>query len=626
MLSDSLNLPGCKRARAVPGWLPVLCLLIPCSLVSAWAAEAERVVHQLSFPELHQQYVRIISRFPVHSPDTELVMANWNPGSYLIRDFAGELDRLDVRDQSGAPLPWRKVRKNAWAIDAGEAEFIDVEYSVHGGRLSVNTSWVSPDFVLLNPASILLYSEPTRSLLQHVAIDVPSGMGQVQTALRPADPQAGWQAQDFDELVDSPVVISADEPVRFRQDGHDYRLLNVGNDALWDSEQAAADIQAMVGATNRFWGDVPLERAYWFMNFLVEKSGGLEHDHGTVMMASRWQMRQRDDYIKWLSLAAHEYFHVWNVRTMRPAAIETYDYETEQYSGALWLAEGVSSYYDNLILSRARRVSPDEYFKRLALDLHRLELTPGRHFISLEAASRDAWIRHYQPDANSINSTVSYYTKGAVVAFVLDTRIRARSGGRNSLDDVMREMYARWGGRGYPDGAFRRAVEAIAGTETRAWLEPLISTPADPDIDAALDHFGLVLNRHPEQAAAAAAGIPVSAGFGVNWDRDSERLVIGAVVSGMAGARVGLLPGDELLAINGERVLKDNFDDRMQRLRPGEQVELLLSRQQQIKRLTLTLDVARPTRYEIMVQPDINRRHLRRLEDWLGQDLQFEKG
>jgi predicted metalloprotease with PDZ domain len=304
-------------------------------------------------------------------------------------------------------------------------------------------------------------------------------------------------------------------------------------------------------------------------------------------------------------------------------ALARYEYGHEQYSESLWLVEGLTSYYDNLLLSRAKRVRPAEYFKRLALDLHALETTPGAARISLREASYDAWIRHYRPDANSVNSTISYYTKGAVLGLVLDTRLRRDSNDRLSLDDVMRAMYQRWRGQPYPDDAFLDLVGELGGEGVRAWLEQLLGTPLALDIDEALAWYGLVLDRHPINNAAREAGKALLSGFGVTWEADKPSLVIATVIDGSSGAGAGLLPGDELLAISGERVTPQTIEDRMLRLRPGEQVELLLARRGRITRVSLPLEEARPATYEIRVQPDFGRRELRRLESWLGQPLEL---
>ena len=606
---------------------PALGLLLAWLLAPALAAEtgdAPEVTHEVRFPELNQQYIQVRSSFPTAGATEVVQMATWTPGSYLIREFSAKVDGIRFTDETGTELAFSKITKNHWQVSLRAGAGLVAEYRVHAGELSVNTSWASAEFVLINGASVFLYTESGRGLPQRVTVHPPAGFSQVLAPL--PGPGAGeFVAGDFDELIDSPVMVTDETVHRFSSDGHEYRLVNVGAGSLWDGAQAAADLQAMVGATNAFWGSVPFQRPFWFFNVLAERGGGLEHDHSTVIMGSRWQMRQREDYVKWLSLAAHEYFHAWNVRRLRPRALARYDYDLEQYSSALWLVEGISSYYDNLLLSRARLVKPDEYFKRLALDLHALEMTPGRERISLRQASLDAWIRHYRPVANSVNSTISYYTKGAVLGFVLDTRLRQTSRDRVSLDDVMRHMYRQWGEQAYPDGAFLEAVAELGGQQVQDWLRPRLDTPAELDIDQALDWYGLLLNRHPVNNAAREKGEPPMAGFGVTWRAGAPGLVIESVVSGTSGSAAGLLPEDELLAISGERITPETLDDRLLRLRPGEDVELLIARRGRIIELPLRLEESRPATYEILVQTGFGGRQLRRMEAWLGQSLKLDR-
>ncbi|NNE06587.1 MAG: M61 family metallopeptidase [Xanthomonadales bacterium] len=599
-------------------------LFIFAALASPWSHVFAEVTHEVSFPDLKQQYIHVRSEFPAGGLTATLRMANWNPGSYLIRDFAANVDRISFRSENGDPLEFSKSSKNSWQINLAGATRVLAEYDVHAGDLSVNTSWASSDYVLLNASSVFLFSDVSRNDPQRVEVQAPTTLEHVYSSMSQSGNGNVFNAASFDELVDSPIIIT-DAPVRrFAAQSGNYALVNVGATGLWDENQTLADIQAIVNATNRLWGTVPFERPFWFFNFLVERGGGLEHDHSTVIMGSRWQMLKREDYIKWLSLAAHEYFHAWNIRRMRPASLADYDLDNEQYSSALWLAEGITSYYDNLLLSRAGLVGPDEYFKRLAIDIHALELTPGREMISLEQASRDAWIRHYQPDANSINSTISYYTKGAVLGLVLDAKIREASNNELSLDDVMRAMFTRWGETPYPDDAFANMVAEIAGEAVKNWLVTALGPPSPLGIDEALAYYGLVLERQPVNNAARLAGQPLVSGIGVNWDTELPGLVIKNVIRDMAGAEAGLLPGDELLAINGERVKDDDYDDRMMRLQPGTEVSLTISRRGLLQDMPITLQEARPATYEIRFLPEFDREFLRRLESWLGQALQLD--
>ena len=605
----------------------ILCVILLGSVLfctsSVEAQDNQEVVHHISFPELNQQYVHVRSEFPVSGDSVTLNMANWNPGSYLIRDFSADIERLHIRDIAGTGLDFVQNSKSSWQVPLQGQTRLVVEYDVHAGELSVNTSWVSQEYILLNHSSIFLYTQTSRKQAHRLVVEAPGAPRKVMTTMASSGPGNEYLASSFDELVDSPLVI-ADSPVfQFMLGKQGYQLVNVGAGELWDGPGSARDLEAVVRASNEFWGVTPFERDYWFFNFLVEHGGGLEHDHGTVIMGSRWQMRDREDYIKWLSLAAHEYFHAWNVRRMRPLGLAEYELDREQYTGSLWLAEGLTSYYDNLLLSRAKLVNPEEYLKRLAEDLHALEMTPGRQRISLQQASRDSWVKHYKRDSNSINSTISYYTKGAVLGLVLDSKLRETSGDKSSLDDVMRLMYQRWADRQYPENAFAEAVQAIGGPQLRDWFEPLLTTPAELDVDQALAWYGLQLNRNPENDAAKEKGEPVPSGFGVNWDKDKPGLVIDSVVRGMSGSAAGLQPADELIAINGERITASNVDDRLKRLQPGMVVELQIFRREQLQNLSLTLEEARPLKYEIKAIPDFGKRELRHLEAWLGQPLEI---
>lgn len=609
-----------SRLRANTALISLFLLL----LAQALYAQQPQVLHGVRFPDLKQQYIAVRSEFPVQGASTTLHMPAWIPGSYLIRDFAANVENMRFSDVQRNAREFSKTGKDSWQVDTDGLERLVAEYRVYAGELSVNTSWASPEFVVLNPASVFLYSESSRLQQQRLGIEKPPGFSDVLSAMERAE-QGEFVARDFDELIDSPVIIANAQVEEFNVTTQQYRLVNVAATEFWDSEQSARDVQAIVSATNKFWGELPFDRPYWFFNILAERGGGLEHDHSTLMMGHRWQMRNRDDYVKWLSLVAHEYFHAWNVRRLRPGTLQHYDLQQEQYSEQLWLVEGITSYYDNLLLSRAQLVEPDEYFKRLALDLHVLELTPGRERISLRRASHDAWIRHYKPGANSVNNTISYYTKGAVLGFVLDARLRSQSDNRFSLDRVMREFWKRWKDGAYPDGAFAQLVGELAGRDTQDWLEPLLDQSGSLDIDQALAWYGLVLNRHPVNNAARETGEPLEAGMGINWEADVPSLVVSSVVHDMGASRAGVLPGDELLAISGERVTRDTIEDRMSRLQPGLEVQLLLARRGRIMELPVVLDEARPATYEIMLDGDFGKRHLRRLESWLGQELVFNR-
>ncbi len=606
----------------------LLLAFVLCLPVVAAKAQTLQADYLLRFPNRQNQYVDVSLRLPVDAADVELIMPSWTPGSYLIRDYAAQLERLQVQGAEGKTLGVKKISKNRWRVScAGERE-IRVSYSIWAGELGVNTSWVEANFALLNGAGIFLFSPASRNWPQSVSLELPKEWKRVYTSLPQVTEGQQYIAHDYDELVDSPVLLGNAPEYRFTVADQDYVLVNQGEGRLWDGPQSAKDVASIVSAVQTFWQINPLERPYLFLNVIAQGSGGLEHDFSTVLLADAWQMRYRDEYVRWLALVTHEFFHAWNVRRMRPEALNQYDYEHEVYTHELWLAEGLTSYYDNLLLLRSGLITVEEYFTLLASEIHNYETTPGRQVRSAELASFDTWIKHYKPDANTINSVVSYYRKGSLIGFVADMAIRRETREKASLDTLMREMYRQYGPqakekRGYPPGAFEALLESLAGSKVRQQIAALLASTRDPEIDEALQWYGLKLDRTPSRTAAVDAGRPAPVDFGVLWDPQSPELVAEAVLKGSTGAQAGILPEDELLAIDGFRVTRDTLPDRMLHLAPGEMADLLLVRHGQVMTLPVAVQDAVPDKYQILIQPDIDRHQKERMSSWLGVKLKF---
>jgi len=578
------------------------------------------VEHTVSFQRDKEQLILVRSEFPVSKPVTELIMPNWTPGSYLIRDYAANVNRISATSADGASLSLQKVSKDRWQVDTGQTDTLVVSYEVFTPEINVSTSWVSRDFSLINGTSVFLYTQQSRNLPQLLHIENDAERGRAFTAMGFTPDGGSFRAENYDELVDNPVAVAEAPAYRFSHDAQDYVLLNVGENKFWDGARAADDVQKIVAETQSFWGINPLEKPYWFMNFIVESNGGLEHDHSTVIMTGRRQMRDRNDYIHWLGVVAHEFFHVWNVRNMRPIELARYDYQHEQYTSELWLAEGLTSYYDNLLLSRAGLITPNEYMELLARDIHRLETTPGRLLRPVTEASVNAWIRHYQPNSNLLNSTISYYTKGAVIGFVLDAYLRKSSKGRHDLDEVMRKMYGLYASNPYRGDAFEKVVTDIGGAEAGALLHSLLNTTADPDVDTALDWYGLMLNRGKILETEDPDEKPLRSDLGVLWEKDEPTLVVNTVLDGGSGSAAGLIAGDEVLAIGEERATKDRLESLMASFSPGEETVLIISRRDRIISLNITLGAAVPDHFEIVLKPDFKKRDITHLQSLLGQE------
>ena len=427
----------------------------------------EPLVYTLRFPSPRTHYVEVEAVVPTDGREQiEMMLAVWTPGSYLVREYARHLEQVEASSRDGVLLPVEKTRKNRWRIECGRAASLVVRYRVYGREMTVRTNFIGEEFALLNgaPTFLTLADGPERP--HEVRIEMPACWRESLTQLPPAGSAPHhYRAADFDALVDAPIVLGNPAVYAFDVDGVRHVLANVGEGGIWDGPRSARDLEAIVREQIAFWGQAPYDR-YVFLNLITDASGGLEHLGSTVLMTTRWKSRTRKGYLEWLGLASHEFFHAWNVKRLRPVALGPFQYEAENHTRSLWVAEGITTYYGDLEVHRAGLSSVREYPRTAFSEIDDLQSSPGRLVQTLSQASFDASIKHYRPDENSPNAAASYYTKGALVAFLLDMEIRRASGGARTLDVVMRDALG--GTRGHT--ATRTTNSAPSSTK---WLVPI---------------------------------------------------------------------------------------------------------------------------------------------------------
>src|SRR5712691_1715518 len=517
--------------------------------------------YTLRFPAPQTHYVEVTAAVPTgRRADVELMMAVWTPGSYLVREYARNVESVTATGPDGRALDVDKSKKNHWRIATGGAPAITVKYRVYCREMSVRTNWVETDFALLNGAPTFITLADLSPRPHEVIINPASGWKRSITAL----PAMGggdhrYRAPDYDTLVDSPIVIGNPAVHDFEVDGKKHSLVNVGESGVFDGARAAKDLEAIVKEDRRLWGFLPYDR-YIFFNMITESGGGLEHKNSTVLMTNRWSTRTRRAYLAWLQLASHEYFHAWNIKRLRPAELGPFDYENENTTRSLWIAEGFTDYYADLQVERAGLQTRDEYLEDLSNTIELLQTTPGRLVQSAEMASFDAWIKYYRPDENSNNTSISYYTKGTVIAFLLDAKIRKATNGTKSLDDVMRAAYQKFSGpKGYTPEEFRAVAEQIAATSLQAFWDTAVDSSTDPDSTETLDTVGLRFKPAPPPVADR----PAKAWLGITTRNDNGRLVVTQVQRNSPADLAGINVDDEILAIDDFRVRADRLDDRL---------------------------------------------------------------
>jgi predicted metalloprotease with PDZ domain len=572
------------------------------------AADAIRYVVRFPAPETH--YLEVSATVPTGGRrDVELMMAVWTPGSYLVREYQRNVERVTA-SAAGRTLSIEKSAKNRWRVTTGGAQAVTVSYRVFAHEMSVRTNWVDANYALINGAPTFMTLADSTVRPHEVVLELPDGWRRSMTGLRAmAGGAHRYVAPDFDTLVDSPILAGNAVVYEFSVDGKPHYLVNEGEGGVFDGARAARDLEALIREQQRFWGALPYDK-YVVLNVIGEtRGGGLEHRNSTVLIAARATTRSRNAYAAWLTLASHELFHTWNGKRLRPVELGPFDYESEALTRSLWVVEGITDYYGDLLAHRAGLITRDEFLGNLSATIEELQTTPGRLVQSVELASFDAWIRYYRPDENSPNVSISYYAKGQVLAFLLDARIRHLTNGARSLDDVMRAAYAKYSGsRGFTPEQFREVAEQIAGASLADFWTTGVRGTQELDYTEGLSMFGLRFSPRPARNRAS---------FGVGTRNEQGRLVVTSVPQNSAGAAAGLLRDDEILAIDESRVRADQLARRLEQYMPGARVSLLVARRDQLIRVPMTLGNEPGDMWDLGLDPAATDAQRARLAAWL---------
>ena len=581
---------------------------------SAQTAQGTRVVepirYTVSFPAPQTHYLEVVATVPTGGrPAIELMMAVWTPGSYLVREYQRNVERVTA-STSGRTLAIEKSAKNRWRIATGGAPAVTVSYGVFAHEMSVRTNWVEEAYALINGAPTFMTLADGVVRPHEVSLNLPAAWRRSMTGLRALSDAHEYVAPDFDTLVDSPILAGNPSVHEFTIDGKQHYLVTEGQTADFDAERATKDYERIVREEWRFWGDLPYDQ-YLVINVVADtRGGGLEHKNSTVIISSRATTESRNSYLWWLTTLTHEIFHLWNGKRLRPVELGPFDYEKEALTKSLWVVEGLSDYYGDLLARRAGLMTRDEFLSSLSATIADVQSTPGRFLQPVELASYDAWIRYYRPDENSPNVSISYYSKGQLLGFLLDARIRQITNGAKSLDDVMRAAYVRYSGaRGFTAEEFQQVAEQIAGTSLDDFWNRAVRGTDDLVYSDALATFGL---RFGSGAASDRAWL------GIATRNDSGRLVVAPGAGDVAPSATGLMADDEILAINQRRVTGDQLSRRLDDYRPGERVSLLVARRGQLQQLELVLGSEPPHLWQLEVDVAATPAQRARLTAWLG--------
>lgn len=556
------------------------------AIITSSAFGNTRIQFEVSFKEPQTHYAEISMEISGLQQDyIDLKMPVWTPGSYLVREFARHVEGLEACDASGARIDVSKTDKNTWRITSANSDKIIVHYRIYGFEVSVRTNFIDDSHAFLSPAATFMYVD---GMLDHpieVAIVPHPKWSQVSTGLEPvAERPHTYQATDFDQLFDSPIEVGNQDIFTFEAAGVQHEIAMVGG-GNYDKEQLMQDCAIIVEECTRIFGVNPNKRYVFIVHNYQSGGGGLEHLNSTVLGASRNGYQNERSYVGFLGLVAHEYFHLWHVKRLRPIELGPFDYSAENYTTSLWIMEGFTAYFDNLILRRGGFLNEASYLQALVNDITAVENRGGNQIQSAAQASFDAWIKYYRPDENSANTSVSYYNKGALLAMMLDLKILAATAGEKRLDDVLKVAYETFyvqKNRGFEEYELQNLIEEIAGTSV-ADIFHAANTVEPLNYNRYLNAVGYELVDYNKRRDAPELGFTTSVNDG--------RILVSSVSRGTGAWEGGINVRDEVIAINGERL--DTGGKEINRIIQasaiGDTLDILVARDGKLHELSITL-------------------------------------
>ncbi len=588
--------------------------------------------------DLDRHLYEVECRIDQPAAEQRLSLPSWIPGSYLLREFARHVVSLRALS-AGRELPVEKVDKGTWCCRGADSDLV-VSMEIYALDLSVRGAYLDGIRSFFNGTCLFLSAEGHESDAAELLLDAPDDkrcLGwRVATSMTPIDVNergfGRYQAADYAELIDHPFEISDFDSVDFTAGGVPHRFVLAGRHET-DMERIATDLSQLCDTHIRFFGGTPPFESYQFLGLAVGKGyGGLEHRASSSLIFARDDLPRTGEagvpakYQRFLSLCSHEYFHGWNVKRIKPAAFSPYRLDRRNQTRLMWVFEGITSYYQDLLLLRSDLIGAKDYLRRLGQMLTRVYRVPGRFRQSLAEASFDAWDKLYKPDANSNNATISYYSKGALAALALDLKLRNVADTEVTLDNVMLELWRRHGetGVGVGEDDFEALTEELSGQDLKEFFDAAIRGTEDLPLAELFAGFGVKLGFRAAANDEDLGGTPPgkrakrSLSLGARFTDRETGMGLTQVVEGGAAQAAGLNPGDHLLALNGIRVSASKLNAQLSRFNEGDTIPVTVFRDNELREFSLTLAPAPLTTCFLEFDDRAESPELARRELWLG--------
>lgn len=570
-------------------------------------------------------------------------MPAWRPGRYVILDPAGGVVQLTARDARGRALDAQKLDKATWSIERGTGA-ITVEYELYANSLGLRTRHIDDTHAFLSGSAVFLYVDELRDLPHVVSFVAPADWrvaGGLEPTPDPDDSPRTLVAPSYDVLIDSPIEIGLHDRIDFDAAGKPHEIIIWPPGRRYDEERLVADFTELIEEQLSIFGELPFDRYVFLVHAGAGAGGGTEHLNSTIMQvpSSRLEgsLTNDDDYRRFLGLVSHEFFHTWNVKQMRPSSMAPYTLQSENYSTLFWVAEGTTSYYDTLTLARAGLIEPKKALEDFGDLIDGSRNNPGAMIQSLSDSSYDAWVKFNRRNPDTGNTTVSFYSQGALASWFLDLQIRAASSGATSLDDVLRDLFERHPLQdgGYSRDDLEQALRRVTGRDWSDYFRDYIDGTRPLPFEDALSFVGLELIQKPNKPKNGAQLDPDNAeeaddeesdqpprsvaDTGVSLQSSGDAAVVRTVRRGSALYAAGILPGDEIIAIDGRRIDRSNWSEQINMLNPGQSVRLHYVRHGELRARTVTVGERLDAKWALRRVEEPTADQKAAYSDWLGQ-------
>ena len=537
----------------------------------------------------------------------------WRTGRYQVLPVADGVRLFEAIDSKGKVLPWQRTASGEWTISLTQPTAVKVTYQLHANELADRLRHIDESHAYLDASGVLMYSPEFRQQPVTVDMKVPKGWKSF-SGMEKGRGSHSFKAANYDVLADSPIETGINQHFSFEADGREYEVVFWG-EGNYDTEQILTDLRKISGQASMIWDDYPFERYVYMVHATSGARGATEHLNSTVIQLPRFNFREREDYLRFISTASHEFIHTWNVKSYRPQGLVPYDYQSENMSDLLWVAEGSTSYFQNQLLLRAGVITAKEFFDDLSLRIVLNEHNPGRDTQSVAEASLGQWSSTWGDYA--INHSVNIYSEGYLASMALDFSVIQDSELAHSYRDVHKALYQDFKiPMGYNVADVQNILTTLTGKDYQPWWQKFVNQPFSLEFDTLLAQAGLVTTYGDKPKTQVDTGIGLS---GLHGD-----LVLATVAKNSPAWKAGLTAGDELLAVNDLKVTADAFAKRFDDFKPGDKVKLTVFSNDRLKEVSMVLGEQPKGELSIQALESVTAEQKAFFKAWLGIDWPFD--